>query len=359
MLPGNAPTSLLQLYVKTQQGLIEVLKPSPDDTARFSVGERVNATVTQQLPNGRFAVLVKDQLLDLNLPRNTQPGEEFDLTVVARDPKLTFALSQQPAAAPQSREAALSQAARYLTSLLTGSRNGETKAAVTLQGQTPLIPDGNLDPAAIASRLAGAMSESGLFYESHQAEWVNGQRSLQALLREPQAQLRSSLPMHQEEGSRDVRADTRIGNVVEQLLRGDARTSPEAEAMLKGLVQQQLDTIEQRPVVWQGQAWTGQPLKWQLQLENERGEDGQVDTEAQRWQTWLNLELPRLGPVAITATLFQGQFSLQFSAERPDTLALLRDGQGQLSQQFEAAGLALAGTQFGLSDSDEAPADGA
>ncbi|HSC79199.1 MAG TPA: flagellar hook-length control protein FliK, partial [Chitinolyticbacter sp.] len=349
------PTSLLQLYVKTQQGLIEVLKTSPDETARFTVGERVNATVTQQLPNGRFAVLVKDQLLDLNLPRNTQAGEELDLTVVARDPKLTFALSQQQAP-PQSREAALSQAARYLTSLLTTGRGGETKVPVTLQGQTPLMPEGKPDPATLATRLAGVLSESGLFYESHQAEWVNGQRSLQALLREPQAQMRSSLPLHPQEaeGTRESGARSGAGNVIEQLLRGEQKASPEAEAMLKGLVRQQLDTIEQRPVVWQGQAWEGQPLKWQLQLENERDADGQVDTEAQRWQTWLNLDLPNLGPISISATLYQGQFNLQFAAENPETLALLRDGQGLLARQFDAAGLALAGTQYGIADADEA-----
>ncbi|GAA5786472.1 flagellar hook-length control protein FliK [Chitiniphilus shinanonensis] len=365
MLPGNPSVSVLQLYVRTQQGLVEVLKPSPDDAARYTPGERVHATVVEQMPNGRFAVLVKDQLLDLNLPRNTQPGEEFDLTVVGREPKLTFAMAQQNQAAPQSREAALSQAAKYLTTLLTGGRGDPGKATVTLQGSEPLAA-GRPDPSQLASRLAGALSESGLFYESHQAEWVNGQRSLQALLREPQAQLprpQDTQLGQQQAGDKGHNAEDLAqmrGNSpgLDRLLNvHDQRLGAEAQALLKGLVQQQLDTIEQRPVIWQGQAWPGQPLKWQLELENQRDADGHVDTEAQRWQTRLDLDLPNLGGVSIIATLYQGEFTLQFSAERPDTVARLREQQGQLSRQFDAAGLSLNIAQFELGG--EAAADGA
>ncbi|TJZ74035.1 flagellar hook-length control protein FliK [Chitiniphilus eburneus] len=365
MLPGNPAASVLQLYVRTQQGLVEVLKPSPDEAARYTPGERVHATVVEQMPNGRFAVLVKDQLLDLNLPRNTQPGEEFDLTVVARDPKLTFAMAQTQTAAPQTREAALSQAARYLTTLLTGSRGDAGKATVTLQGNEPLF-NGKPDASQLASRLSGVLSESGLFYESHQAEWVNGQRSLQALLREPQAQLPRSVPDPQ-----NAQQTTGKGHNAEELAQmrnsspsldrmlnaHDQRLGVEAQALLKGLVQQQLDAIEQRPVIWQGQAWPGQPLKWQLELENQRDADGHVDTEAQRWQTRLDLDLPNLGGVSIIATLYEGQFNLQFSAERPDTVARLRDHQSQLGRQFDAAGLTLGVTQFEVGQ--EAAADGA
>ncbi|AZQ52574.1 flagellar hook-length control protein FliK [Burkholderia cenocepacia] len=47
--------------------------------------------------------------------------------------------------------------------------------------------------AALRAALAQAVSESGLFYESHLAQWLAGQRPLAALLREPQARLATAL----------------------------------------------------------------------------------------------------------------------------------------------------------------------
>ncbi|WP_176042044.1 flagellar hook-length control protein FliK [Burkholderia stabilis] len=47
--------------------------------------------------------------------------------------------------------------------------------------------------AALRAALAQAVSESGLFYESHLAQWLAGQRPLAALMREPQARLAAAL----------------------------------------------------------------------------------------------------------------------------------------------------------------------
>ncbi|WP_176050771.1 flagellar hook-length control protein FliK [Burkholderia sp. BCC1644] len=50
-----------------------------------------------------------------------------------------------------------------------------------------------LPVAALRAALAQAVSESGLFYESHLAQWLAGQRPLAALMREPQARLTAAL----------------------------------------------------------------------------------------------------------------------------------------------------------------------
>ncbi|OXJ30106.1 flagellar hook-length control protein FliK [Burkholderia sp. HI2761] len=57
------------------------------------------------------------------------------------------------------------------------------------------VRDAAAPPQAVALRaaLAQAVSESGLFYESHLAQWLAGQRPLAALLREPQARLATAL----------------------------------------------------------------------------------------------------------------------------------------------------------------------
>ncbi|WP_174918229.1 flagellar hook-length control protein FliK, partial [Burkholderia lata] len=65
-----------------------------------------------------------------------------------------------------------------------------------------------LPVAALRAALAQAVSESGLFYESHLAQWLAGQRPLAALMREPQARLAAALapadPDAAQHGSTDV-----------------------------------------------------------------------------------------------------------------------------------------------------------
>ncbi|WP_028454376.1 flagellar hook-length control protein FliK [Chitinilyticum litopenaei] len=188
MLPGNTPVSLVQNYLRVQQGVIETVRQPETTALLLTVGERVSATVQGLLPNGRFAVLVKDQLLDMNLPRNTQPGTQLDLTVLEADEQIRFALEQKPAAQPQSAgtPVSLSGAAQRLQDLLARLPGGESK--VVLSRAEPLF-SGPPDTAKLAGQLAASLGESGLFYESHQAQWVKGERSLPQILREPQALL--------------------------------------------------------------------------------------------------------------------------------------------------------------------------
>ncbi|MBU9164127.1 flagellar hook-length control protein FliK [Burkholderia multivorans] len=128
------------------------------------------------------------------------------------------ALPQPPAASTQT---ALSDVARVLDAI--ARTGGDATPAVV--GRMPLVPDpaalfaaaadgaaGQSGHAAVASAsgaakasaaeaappslagalraaLAQAVGESGLFYESHLAQWFAGQRPLAALLREPQARI--------------------------------------------------------------------------------------------------------------------------------------------------------------------------
>ena len=356
MLAGNMSSTLLSQYLRGQQGVLEAVKLSPDDI-RLTVGEKVQATVTNQLPNGRFAVLIKDHLLDLNLPRNTQPGEKLDLTVIAKSPNLTFSLASQQPSLPQAPNVELSKGAALLNEVLSKSADG--KAAV-LQQALPLFA-GKPDTTQLAGQLAGRLAESGLFYESHQAEWVTGQRPLQTLLREPQAtfHLANSNPALGEDNKAaesDLRqlVDKNVKTVLnteiaqQSVLKKADDISP--EQAMRQLVRQQVDLLEQRPLVWQGNAWPGQPLKWELELQNEQESAAELSAEQRQWQTKLDLTLPKLGAVGVVATMVQGQFSLRFNAVDQQTVALLKQHQADLLQRFEAAGLNLVQSQVDHED---------
>ena len=190
----NDGMSQLDLLVKRfSPPLLEVSRDSREEP-KLAPGERVQAHVLASLPNGRFQVLIKNQVLDMNLPANTQPGEQLDLSVVKNQPRLTFAFTRDlqqalPVLAP---EVKLSDAAKYLGALLQrveDAPDGTLKPALI---QSPPLIAGAVnapDGATLAQNLQQRLSQSGVFFESHQAEWVVGQRSLGQLLKEPQARM--------------------------------------------------------------------------------------------------------------------------------------------------------------------------
>ena len=177
----NDGMSQLDLLVKRfSPPLLEVSRDSAEEP-KLAPGERVQAHVLASMPNGRFQVLVKNQVLDMNLPSNTQPGEQLDLSVVKNQPRLTFAFtSDLQRALPQlAPEVKLSDAVKYLGALLNRVDEGTYKAA-TLKIQTPPLlaaESADVDTAKLAQTLQKNLSQSGVFFESHQAEWVSGQRS--------------------------------------------------------------------------------------------------------------------------------------------------------------------------------------
>jgi hypothetical protein len=77
----------------------------------------------------------------------------------------------------------LSSAARAILAVMEGAEPQPVKPG------TPLLPAppaaGSMQAAAAA--LANAVGQSGLFYESHLAQWVSGARPLSTILQEPQA----------------------------------------------------------------------------------------------------------------------------------------------------------------------------
>src|SRR5574340_1266126 len=100
-----------------------------------------------------------------------------------------MAASANPLSTPDQ----LSSTARLLSSL---AQQPQEKTYVRPSQSTPLWT-GKMqfpDPAELAGKLQESLSQSGLFYESHQAQWLQGGRSVSQLMHEPQ-----NLPVSQSE----------------------------------------------------------------------------------------------------------------------------------------------------------------
>jgi hypothetical protein len=154
------------------------------------------------------------------------------------------------------------------------------------------------------------MEKSGLFYESHVAEWAQGARTQAELAAEPQA-------------------------------RGMAPPSDPATAQLINL---QLNAHEQARVAWQGQLWPGQDLHWEIEREapsdDADGRAGQGEADRASWQSSLTLRFGRLGEVAAKVVLSGGQLHIRLDAPA-SARALLEAGSGRLADALDAAGTPL------------------
>lgn len=369
-MPVNDVLNQLQSLIRgTTPQLIETTDLPLKQLVPFVPGERYTAKVQEQIATGRFLVQVGDQKLDLNLPRNTQPGQSIELRFVSAAPRLTFVLSEsQPQAggqlAGQAQSAQtpvnFSDGARYLNALLdrvqtlakeqvqTQSKP-QAQAALGLQAAKPILEGAPPAGAQFAALLKDAVGKSGLFYESHQAQWAAGEKGLPELLREPQGRL--SEPRAHAAAAQQANANP--GAQTDPALQAKASAAPllASAGLPEGksaepvhpqtapLVQQQLDVLDTRQLVWQGQVWPGQDLRWQI--EERAAQEGDVAVERE-WQTRLDLHLPRLGEVnALLSISPRGDLRISLTAHSPEIAKTLRDASVALNQSLASAGLQL------------------
>ena len=308
--------------------------------------------------------------------------------------------SAQAGAARESVATTLSQTGKLIGNLLGGIDDKEKGAApAPLNGSRPLVDAMPTTAADLAPVLKQALSQSGMFYEAHQARWVAGELPTALLLQEPQgqhsqagtlagelaakangqtatggnalAQPASTLP-----GSENVRPEAHSTQVTQtgtafyqQVMMNDATDSgsgrleqtgpavlsPQQGALpadLAPLVQQQLNALATQTFTWQGQIWPGQQMFWEI--DDQQGNQGRGNEgTASQWQTRLKLNLPQLGGIDASLRLLPGnEIEISLSAAQGESGAKLDSFSQTLKQQLAAAGLKL--TQFGVKNGSPA-----
>lgn len=323
------------------------------------LGKAIHGEVLAKLSDGSFVVKVADIPARMQLPPGAKVGADVPLTLVSLQPRATFQVGAQGVAAfaeagpplpdgadpaqaplgyregaPVGRAAALlAQAGANASAAFAGgaeadntklSPMGQAIAGVLaaaqkaetpmtgLVGRAPIVANAGADPATIAAGLRQAVGKSGLFYESHVAEWAQGGRPLAELATEPQQQAAR-------EGARPQLADP-------------------ATAQFVNL---QLATQEQAQLSWQGQLWPGQPMEWDVRRED--GEQEQDGPEQAVWHSRLRLRFPELGELDATLTFSNGALQVRLAADSEDSAALLRRHAPELAGALEAAGSRLQG----------------
>ena len=321
------------------------------------VGQSMQADVMTKLPDGSFVVRVNDMAARMPLPPGAQVGTQVPLTLVSLTPRPTFqvqtgqgaaafaeagpplpegaslqssplaylegkdaaaltrtaallagarSLAPLPGGAPDGADASLSPAGKALGDIIAAAQKADTQASAAV-GRTPLLGAPSGDAAAIARALQDGLAKSGLFYESHVAEWAEGARPRADLAAEPQA-------------------------------RGMPPPTDPNTAQFNNL---QLNAHEQGRVAWQGQLWPGRDMHWEV----ERDASGRQDDgagEGTTWQSSLRLRFGALGEVGARVVLSGDQLHIRLDAPDAATKHLLDAYRARLAQALDAAGTPLA-----------------
>lgn len=299
---------------------------------QFDPGEILSARVEARLPDGSYKVMVAGQPMSMKLPSHVLPGDTLELTFVAREPRLTFTLNDvilaasATAAAPQ-----LSAAGRLVAAAMLPP--GTLATPVAAAASTPLLTALPADGAHLSGALAQTLATSGLFYESHQAEWVAGSRDLAQISQEPQALLTLGTPAR--ESAATVVA-TELSSAVTAQHAGqtiDPRTLT--------LVQQQLAALDGARVALQIEIWPQQWMQWEID-EHQPGAGREPDMPPS-WNTQLRLDLPHLGELKAALTLAGDGLHIRLETDSADSAALLQDHSASLRTALAAAGVPAAG----------------
>lgn len=326
----NRLSDLVRLRTSANTQVPPVSGPNMAALSDLMPGDTVRAQIEAAMPEGTFRVAIRNQPFILRLPFKAQAGDTLQLSVVTREPQIKFAFLMRedtPGVATN-----LSETARFITTLL-----GETeKLPLTSIARTgaPLLAGLPGDSIETASALHNALTQSGMFYEAHQAQWIAGERALAALMREPQARLAplrpgnaSAWPVDAEDAITSAGASVDAPPPLPELpVHRDALT----------IIKQQLDTLETRHIAWNGMIWHDQPLDWEVA---EEPHDTPEIADEHRWRTRLRLSLPRLGRIDATMLVAARGVAITLHAATTETAAALTDHRAKLQQSLVDAGV--------------------
>ena len=345
-----------------------------DKLSDLVAGQKVMAEIQSMLPNGTYRALINQRNITLALPFSAKSGDTLELLVTESDGKTSLAVvsHQQANEGKTARDAVsttLSQTGKLIGQLFSrADESSDDSKALTLNGNQPIARTPPSSAQELLPLLKQAIAQSGMFYESHQAEWVEGRFSQNALLQEPQGKLSSPnafapaspLPLSQP-GNPETSAQGKEAPVATRLPTTDPAASPrtvnespppQASGHLiapqtQPIVQQQLDALATQHFAWQGQVWPGQEMRWEIEEDDQRTGADEPES-ATGWSTRLKLTLPTLGSVNAQIRLQDQQLVLAIIADSPETRALMQTETGHLYKQMTDAGLSV--TSIGISD---------
>jgi hypothetical protein len=302
---------------------------APRAFENMQVGQTITGLV-KSLDKGVSMVEIAGQTVAMRLPHPAAVGDKLLLRFAGHMPQAVFVLEPPGTAAKDAPQ--LSQTARMLSELMQQTPGRNTPPTVIPPG--PLLGQPVTQVAELALALRTALVRSGLFYESHLANWAVGRDNLDGLMQEPQNRLAA-----------EARNAAQQANMQALMNAGELAGQKPLNPM-HTLLSQQLQVLESPQFVWRGEVWPGQELEWLLRHEAESAQDHSATASAVEgeagWESKLKLTLPQLGTVTVHIKLDANQaFTIRMVPELAEVEPLLRQNQAQLFERMTAAGCTL------------------
>lgn len=326
----------------------------PADLPDLRPGQFFSARIQEVLPEATYKALVAGKQLTLSLPEGAKAGDTLELVVVDRSAHAITARLAEPTLSGTSQvyeHTTLSPAARLISRLLTPE--GDSPQPAPLNRGQPLLAQAPTDAQQLAPALAKAVTNSGLFYEAHQAQWVAGRLPVTQLLQEPQGRLSNPVAvLARSEGqlAGNAGVSEAVANQIRDGATGFTRETADTTIFktttsttnipeeLRPLVQQQLDAAATQRLAWHGEVWPGQVMEWEIERDKPQTSSSKEETPDQ-WATSLRLTTPRLGSVHATIRLTPSGVGMVIATPHGASAADLRDEIPALAKSLEAAGV--------------------
>lgn len=250
--------------------------------------------------SGIAEVQIGDQVFGMKLPSHFAAGDILHFRFLGSKPNPTFLLLSRGA-----NQAGLENVILSTTSLLIAQLQDEAQLQGQLSKVNSLLPpllENPQNPQLTAAQLQNAIIMSGLFYESHLANFAKGKWRLNALMKEPQ-------------------------------------NRPNFNA--SQVVNKQLDTLENQTIRWSGNIWPGQQMDWKISCEDETSSSSSDDNPDKTIISVIELDLPNLGKVQARLVLRANALSVHLQADQAKTETLLKQEILGLKNTFSANGQEL------------------
>jgi hypothetical protein len=281
-----------------------------DRATQFVKGQEYFAHVLSKVGDTAYNVKVesgslKGTVLKMDLGSAAKSGQTLMLRYLHDSPVPTFLLASTETNASGSTTE-ISSAANLIGNYL---KQAENNGVSTRFEAAAVVTHTPTNPQVLAHDLKSALSNSGLFYESHLSDLVQSNQMLAAIKQEPQNQINSPIA---------------------------------------SLMTQQLAILEHQRIAWHGEVWPGQKMDWDVNLQERKSDrkDGQPnsdlqDSQARAISSELTLHLPQLGKVSARISLVDGRMRINLLAEQLQTLDILKSHKVSLAQAIGKNGQQL------------------
>jgi len=202
---------------------------------------------------------------------------------------------------------------------ITGSA---ARTAVPAKALVAVPPHSEYATDRLALQLKDAVEFSGVFYESHLAQWADDRRPRALLAREPQSAWPATTPAP------------------------EAGRASDLPGVARPLVREQLAVLDSGRFVWQGELWPGQRAMMSIEEDAHGADDGSgerpaADPAAPRWRMRLTLQFADLGVVDAQLRMSGDAVDIALGCDDGAATARLRDAAPALHAAIASRALAL------------------